>query len=270
MKYSRFELLVLFFGGGAIIGTAATTASRNSDWVEVAGQLLLLVVLFGALQWGRKGGYIAGIGATLIYFVMRVPTFATAGPFSPTLIQLTLTRAVVYGALGIVGGEIATRIKYFFVKLEDRDHIDEVTHLYNEAYIRELIRSYVGRYDRYQAVFSLVMIRIDEDRLPPLSKTPGRRLLRETGRAILGDIRLVDEMGRFDGPTFCVLLPNTPLEGARCAAARLIRTACASLKNRGIEPDGSVVAEPLGYPEDRDAISELLPPEPMTPADRRI
>ncbi len=269
MTYRRFEILVIICGGGAILTTAAAAATRQSDWIETVGQLLLLGVLVGALHWGRRGGFIAGIAATLVYLALRVPTIAAARSLTPTLAQLLLTRAVVFGALGIVGGEISTRIKYFFVELENRGHIDDVTHVYNDVYVRQLLRSHVARYERYSATFSIIIVRLDEAKLPPLDRSHGRRLLRATANALVGDIRLVDEMGRLEGAEFCIILPNTPLEGAKVAAARLKNTAGGSLHGTGLHPDGIVTAEPLGYPEDREAIEVLLPPLTDEPADRR-
>jgi GGDEF domain-containing protein len=76
-------------------------------------------------------------------------------------------------------------------------------------------------------------------------------------------------MGRLDAAAFCIILPNTPLDGAKVAAARLRNTASGSLHGTGIQPDGIVSAEPLGYPEDREAIDSLLPPATEEPIDRR-
>lgn len=270
MKYSRFELLVLVFGGGAIVGTAAASLMRKTDWVEIVGQLLLLVVLIGALHWGRKGGFAAGILAALMYMGLRVPTITTSGALTPTLAQLLITRAVVFGAVGIVGGEICTRIKYFFLKLEDHDYIDDVTHLYNAAYIHDLFRAHIAQHERYHAVFSIVTLQLDEPKLPPLAKNAGRRVLREVGKAVLGDIRLVDEMGRLDGALFCVILPNTPLEGARVCAARLAKTATSTLRTCGVVGDDIAATDAIGYPEDKERVEAMLPASVAQPGTRTI
>ena len=268
MKYSRFELLVLIFGGGAIVGTAAASVARQAGWTEVVGQLLLLVVLIGALRWGRKGGFAAGLIATFIYIGIRAPTIMVDGSLTPALVQLLVTRAIVFGGVGIVGGELCTRIKYLFLRLENSGHIDEVTNLYSATYMQELLRSHIGQWDRYRACFSVVTLRLDEARIPPLTKAQGRRVLRDTGSAVLGDIRLVDEMGRLDGAQFCIILPNTPLDGAKICAARLMKTAARALNAKTAERDGIASADALGYPEDEETIKALLPPLEETP-DRR-
>lgn len=258
MKYSRFELLVLIFGGGAILATTAMALARQTDRVEVAAQLLLLAVLVGALHWGRKGGFIAGVGAAIVYVGLRVAKLDGTASITPTLAQLLITRCVVFGAIGVVGGEICTRIKYVFLKLEDRDYIDDITHLYNTIYVRQLLRSHAGRFERYQAQFSLILLQVDETHIPPLQKPAGRRLLREVATALIGDVRLVDEMGRLDGAEFCVILPNTPLAGAKIAAQRLTKTAAAALRGRGIPSDGIVTTQALGYPENKDGVWSVI------------
>ncbi|RJQ54257.1 MAG: diguanylate cyclase [Actinobacteria bacterium] len=256
MKYSRFELLVLVFGGGAVLGTAVSALLKQTDLVEVAAQLLLLVVLVGALHWGRRGGYAAALLAVAAYLLLRAPMILRAGGLTPTLLQLLITRSVVYGTVGIVGGEICSRIKYFFVKLEDRDYIDDVTHLYNTTYLKELLRGHVAQHQRYGAVFSLIMLSIKPERMPA-NRQEGRRLLREAGNALLGDIRLVDEIGRYGESVFCIILPNTPLSGARVAAGRLIKTASAAIAARAVDAEGAVATETLGYPGDAERVSEL-------------
>lgn len=263
MKYSRFEFLALLFGGSAVVATVATSVLRKADWVEIVAQLLLLGVLVGALHWGRRGGFIMGLAAMVAYVGLRIPTIG-AGSLTPALAQLLITRAAVYGVVGIIGGELCTRIKYFFLKLEGNDYIDDVTHLYNASYLHKLLRSHMAQYDRYQAPFSVVLLRIPEASLPPLRKTQGKRVLRETAQALLGDIRLSDEMGRFDGASLCVLLPNTPREGGRVAAVRLAKTTAAALDRRGIRLPEAVRAEVLGCPEDRESITALLPPQSDT------
>ncbi len=257
MTYSRFELLVLIFGGGAVLATAISAVLGNTDAVEIVAQLLLLLVLLGALHWGRRGGYIAALIAVGIYLALRLPMILAAGAVSGTLVQLLVTRAVVYGAVGIVGGEICSRIKYFFLKLEDRDYIDEVTHLYNASYLRQLLRAHIAEFDRYQSIFSIVLVRLDGDKLPPLGKQQGRSVLRDAGNALLGDIRLVDEMGRFSESVFCVILPKTPLQGGQVAAGRLEKTVGNSLRSHRLRPDGMVTTEVLGYPEDKERVAQM-------------
>lgn len=268
MKYSRFELLVLVFGGGAIAATVAVALTGKADPVEAVAQLLLLFVLVGAAHFGRKGGFLAALIAMAIYLAMRIPTISASGGLTPSLAQLLLTRAGVYGVVGIVGGELCSRIKYFFLKLEGHDYIDDITHLYNQTYLRELLRSHIAQHARYQAVFSLITLHVDEAVLPPLSKANGRRVLKEVGNALLGDIRLVDEMGRLEGTTFLMVLPSTSVEGARVAAERLAKTATNTLRGNGIVPtDSTIEATALGYPEDKESVEDIAGAPAPQPTD---
>ena len=80
MKYTVFERLTLAVGGAAVIGTIVA-GHRGAPLIEeIVAQVLLLVVLIGAVHWGRNGGFGAAVAASLIYVLMRVPLMIDQAP----------------------------------------------------------------------------------------------------------------------------------------------------------------------------------------------
>ena len=73
MSYRRFEVLVLLVGAATVIGGIFFSFGGEIVTEEIVAQLLLLGVLFVALHWGRPGGFISALIATLIYLGLRIP-----------------------------------------------------------------------------------------------------------------------------------------------------------------------------------------------------
>ncbi|MEA5074876.1 MAG: hypothetical protein VB139_00825, partial [Coriobacteriia bacterium] len=71
MKYSRFEMLAFALGTAAIVGSAFVPATAQVIPAEFAAQLLMIIILAGALHWGRNGGFITALIAIAIYVGMR-------------------------------------------------------------------------------------------------------------------------------------------------------------------------------------------------------
>jgi diguanylate cyclase (GGDEF)-like protein len=236
----------------AIAGTLLASYRSVPVVEEIVAQLLILMVLVGALQWGRKGGFISAVLATGIYILLRVPLLAADGVTSE-LIQMIGVRTLAYGVIGILGGEVCSRIKYFFARMEDSGTIDAVTRIYNQRYISRTLAQTVGKHERYGEPFSVVLFTISPALLQPLRKARQRSVLRSIASFVRNDIRLVDDVGRLDDGRFVVLLPHTPKDGAEVAAERLKR----GLRDLLTARDESVSAQVMGAPEDLQHLSHL-------------
>ena len=115
MKYSQFEKLVIALGTATIIGTLLLSLPGGGPGtIEVIAQLMLLAVLIIAVHYGRKGGLIAALVASLIYIVMRIPSLS--GVMTPEIAAIMIARVAAYGLVGVVGGDISGRIKYIFAR----------------------------------------------------------------------------------------------------------------------------------------------------------
>ncbi len=108
-------------------------------------------------------------------------------------------------------------------QLEREATMDGLTGLYNRRWLEERLPRLVARFQRSLEPLSVVMIDIDHfkqvnDRFGHVA---GDQVLRAVAQAIQRDVRPTDLAARYGGEEMVVLLPDTGLEGARCAAERL-------------------------------------------------
>jgi GGDEF domain-containing protein len=252
VKYSRFEWLALAVGGAAIVGTVLASLHGQPMVEEIVAQVLLLIVLAGAVHWGRGGGFLTAIVAIVAYIGMRAPLIVHDG-LTPDLLTLILVRTAAYGVVGIVGGEVCGRIKYVLARLEGGTNLDEETHLYNQAYIARLLTANLGLHQRYRTPFSIALITLSPALTSELKPSRKRSMLRAVGNHVRNDVRLVDDVGRLSDGTFVLMLPQTPKTGGDVAASRVR----ASLRDLLGAKDESVVARVLGAPEDLTELNAL-------------
>ncbi|GAB4269615.1 MAG: diguanylate cyclase [Deferrisomatales bacterium] len=148
-------------------------------------------------------------------------------------------------------GELAARIKVQLKikalqdalrrsneKLQELSSVDPLTRLYNRRYFMEALAAEFSRSDRYATPLSFVMV--DIDHFKRLNDTYGHQagddVLREMGALIRRQIRAADTPGRYGGEEFCILLPQTAVEGAREFAQRLrVAVEAASFPAQGRE-----------------------------------
>lgn len=253
MKYSRFEALVLVVGIGAVAGSVLFSFQSAPVAEEIIAQALLLGVLLGAVHWGRSGGSIMALAASVIYIAMRLPLVIGAHGLSLDIATLLIIRVLTYGLIGIVGGELCNRIKYIFARLEGSSSIDEWSQVYNERFIYRALMAASGQQARYDTPYTVVLIKVAASVMDDLRAAKQRTLVRGVAGHIRGDIRLVDEAGRLDDGRFIVVLPHTPKDGGRIVAERLNAGVARVLGAR----DESVTTTVLGTPDDLDELAVL-------------
>jgi GGDEF domain-containing protein len=253
VKYSQFEWLTVGIGTVAIAGTVVSA---------LVAQLLLLTVLVGAVHWGRNGGLVSALGATLVYLAMRLPNVVSGGSEAEVL-QLLLVRSATFGLIGIVGGEICGRIKYFFARLEDSCSIDENSRVYNQRFVAQLLDNSLGSAERYGTQFSIVLLALAPVLTDGLRPARVRTLVRSVANHIRNDVRMIDDVGRLDDGRFVLVLPHTPKQGAAIAGAR-VRAGVRELVGA---KDESVTAIVYGSADDAAAIRALV--DSLQPADDR-
>ena len=253
MKYSRFETLVLAVGIAAVVGSLFFSMGTAPIIEEIIAQILLLGVLVGAVHWGRRGGFLAAMAASLIYIVMRLPLVVQQEGLSTDVAALILVRVLTYGLVGIVGGELCGRIKYIFAKMEDSNAIDDWSQVYNQRFIVRALEASIGQFTRYETDFSLTLIKLSDHLLVELRPSKQRAMVRGIATYIRNDMRLVDELGRLEDGTFIAVLPHTPRDGAIVVADRLHKGVCDTVGAK----DESVSVEVLATPDDSAKIQEL-------------
>ncbi|MBE0477141.1 MAG: diguanylate cyclase [Coriobacteriia bacterium] len=254
MTYERFERLVLYVGAAAIIGAMTISLGRRAVLEELAGQVLLLVVLIGAVHWGRRGGFLAAVVASSAYFAIRVPTVVSEGGLTADVASMLAVRVGAYGVIGILGGELCGRIRYIFARLEDASRIDEWTRVFNQRAVARSIAGCHGQHLRYGSEYSVVLLALAPQLTAELRVSRQKSLLRRVANHVRTDLRLVDEVGRLDDGRFCAVLPQTGRSGALVAAER-VRTGVRELLGAR---DASVTVEVLGTPDDVGRLASLL------------
>ena len=113
---------------------------------------------------------------------------------------------------------------------------DRLTGLGNQTYFQAEARKLAALCGRYNRIFSLVRINVDE--LGRVNEACGRdggdRALKSIAGAMVGQLRSLDVAARTSGDDFVVLLPETPLGGALSVAERLRQ----AVETLDLTPDG--------------------------------
>jgi GGDEF domain-containing protein len=247
----------MIVGVCAVAGTIIATLSSSNTAADIVGQLMIVVVLFGGLHYGRKGAAISFVIATGFYaiFAFGVRGTVTTG----TAAEIFLIRTAVFAVVAFVAGELNVRLKYIFIKLEHHDYVDDITNLYNAKYLSKLIEKYISEFDRYGSKFSLTSFTIKEEVLAPMKKKARIKMIKDVGYKIRGNIRGADEAARLDGTNFTVLFPNTNYDGATCASLRVKSKITGYLDKFGFdtESDNVIQTEIIEYPRDKDTIEVM-------------
>jgi two-component system, cell cycle response regulator len=110
-----------------------------------------------------------------------------------------------------------------FDRLRNLSIRDGLTGLYNHRHIVELVQAEFDRLGRHQGAFSVLMIDIDHFKKvnDEHGHPAGDAVLREVANVIQGCLRTIDDVGRYGGEEFVILLPQTPHEEAMATAERV-------------------------------------------------
>jgi len=201
----------------ALVGTARETRRD----IEAAREQLIEQALIGDAAWASDaiiadgylylpmtaGGHPVG--------VLGVPE--TAGPFTPA------RRRVLAMAAALLA--ISIRNAQLFHDVRENSLRDGLTGCFNRTHALDAIGTELRRARRSQAPVSLIMLDIDRfkainDRYGHLC---GDSVLAMVGARMREVLRGSDLKCRYGGEEFLVLLPETPLEGAKRVADTLRR-----------------------------------------------
>lgn len=146
-------------------------------------------------------------------------------------------------------------------QVQELSTTDALTGLLNRRYFLKRLEEEILRANKFKLQFCFLMADIDRfknynDRFGHLV---GDAVLRETGKIIKENTRLIDLVGRYGGEEFAVLLPETTQEGAYLAAER-IRKDLESRKIRAYDEEISLTIS-IGlcaFPDDARTLSGLI------------
>lgn len=252
VDYARFERLVIGIGAAAIVGTATLTLGSKTDPVELIAQLLLLAVVVGAVRWGRRGGTTAAVGALAAYAVVKGVSLSGSG-ITPGALWLLVLHAVMYGAVGVLGGEACSRMKLVFARAQDARAVDESTSAYTPAFLARLLSEAIAGFERYNMSFSVLVIGVDGRATAGMTPAGSADVVRAIATRLRKGLRLVDDVGRLPWGPFAIILPQTGVAGANTAADRLR----ADLRDELRIEDAAITVRVLHAADDLAAIKTL-------------
>lgn len=218
LRTPGFEAMVV--GLGAVVLAVSVLLHPGPISIkELLAQILLLVVLVAAVYGGRNTGFIASLLSSAIYVLLLLSQAADIS--NPDVLQMIAVRFAGYSLVGIVGGEICDRIRASHHRSKTAEGLDPVSRTYNQRFLAYEINAAISETNRYDTVFSLLTI----DPGPKGINKPVTALDKDKieliGEYLRNDIRVVDKVGRTDEGVFVLVLPNTPVEGAKVIAARI-------------------------------------------------
>ena len=218
MRYRTFEAITLATALVAVLISIIISINRGSGVSAVLGQALFIPVLFFSLHYGRQVGFLAATTVSLIYLIARVQEVNVLS-LSSLDGQLIISRAALFGFVGILSCELATRFKYVFAKFSDQRSFDQTTRLFSQDYLQTLIARLFHEYERNNRGFSIIFITIDW--LPAVDAHIKKRRFSKLAKVIRDNVRLIDEVGHVNDDCFCIVLPDTHLSAANLVCERL-------------------------------------------------
>ena len=138
---------------------------------------------------------------------------------------------------------------------------DGLTGAYNYRFLIEALRKEVGLAQRYNEIFSIIMIDVDglKEYNDVHGHLGGSEVIRQVARICKSRIRAIDMLCKYGGDEFVAVLPRTPKRGAAMVAERL-RDLIEKHTFPGEDLTGKITAS-FGistYPADGTTVQDLI------------
>jgi len=156
---------------------------------------------------------------------------------------------------------LALRRLKLYKDIETLAITDGLTGVYTRRYFIERFDEEIKRADLRRSTLAFLMI--DADHFKKINDQHGHlagdQVLKEIANIIQENVREIDIVGRFGGEEFCVVLPDTDMEGSRVVAERIRK----STEQRPIKAYDATLRVTLSiglaiYPSDGKLLEELM------------
>lgn len=138
---------------------------------------------------------------------------------------------------------------------------DPLTGVMNKEEFASVAEKEALRSKRYSRPFSVAIIHIDA--LEKINEehgyNVGDRALQWVAKICSNTLRNVDILARWSGPTFAVLFPETPLDGAEVITRRLVKlVADGSFKHQEMDIKSTISIGVVGYDDRKTLLEEAM------------
>lgn len=248
ISYRKFEAIVVSLGFCVVLASILVTVDQQAAIRDLLGQAMMAPVLFLALHFGRRTGLAAAVVAAFLYLVIHLDNDPTLS-LTDGATRLLLLRAGMFGIIGIIAGELPASFKYVAARFGDDSLIDSATNLFTRGHMHTLIRRAVAEYHRYGRPFAVLILTVE----PADAAADSKRLLIDAAMVVRNNVRLVDDVGRWDDRSFCLLLEHMSPASAEDVANRLGRQVQSHARAQL-----SISDHVIAFPENEDELLELL------------
>lgn len=258
MKYLKFRDSIFVLAIVIVAGTSILEFVATTNWLETILQLLYLPIIFGALYYGKKGGFFSGAACSIISVIVYSTQLRTMGLIPAA--ESIIIRVVMYCGLGFIMGALSTNLQYFFTRLRSKELIDEETGLFSREYFARLLSDQIYDTNRYGTICSLLVLKIPTNVYKKAKLASCGKALKEIGDLLSRDTRATDKIGRFSEAGFLILLPHTLPDKAILVKERFLEKALKFFDEYkfDIEKDKVFKSQIFSFTEDKENIEELI------------
>lgn len=220
--------------GGMLLAPQLGAQFMLTTFIVAAFSAQVMSVRQFAWSWGFVAGLSAlalGLGGAGLGFPDQTPAGrALAWAVFVSVLGRVVFLSVRMGALRDALMRRNEALRASLARIEHLANVDELTGAWNRRALLGMLEDEALRAARQPAPFSLVILDLDHFKTvnDRFGHPVGDAVLRRFAAVTQGSVRAVDRLGRWGGEEFALLLPGTPLEGARIIAERVRESVAAA------------------------------------------
>jgi diguanylate cyclase (GGDEF)-like protein len=182
----------------------------------------------------------------LLFFLIYLVLLVSLWQLKPQVLSWrnellqTVAFALVLAELAIIGGFISGlrgklrqrnhQLNDALERISEMANRDALTGVFNRRHLFEVLARETNRNQRTNGTFSICIMDVDhfKEVNDQYGHQMGDEVLKRIAESVASSLRNIDCFGRYGGEEFLLILPQTPLDGARIKAER-VRKAIAEL-----------------------------------------